>query len=101
MTLTKDTWNGNAMHNLAMLKKLSDGKCIDLSGCEKTEDGSFILTPEQAKKVSDPMGDWDLCIAVTEKWVWSVGSHKETGQVLASLNNIFYQNPDYHCLWLR
>ncbi len=97
--LNSRMWNGNAMQNLSMLKKLERGTCLDLSECRKTPSGDFILTDEQRATVL--LKEVDLCVAVTESWVWSVGRCKQSGQVFASLDTRFYQHPSYDCLWHR
>lgn len=81
------------MMNLAMENKIKKAEALDLSGCERTEEGDYIME-------SDP-GDFDLCDAKAERWIWSVGKNKETGQIVASLGTKFYQNPAYDCIWLR
>ncbi len=85
--------------NLRMAEKLSDFEAEDISQCEKSSEGYYILTGDLA----DPahIDGMDFCDASKEQWVWSIGRNKKTGQVLASMNACFYQNPEYDCLWLR
>jgi len=43
----------------------------------------------------------DYCIAAEERWIWSIGRCRKTGQIFASTTTIYYQNPDFECMWLR
>lgn len=83
----------NNRKNLRMHEKLAQDKVIDVSKRPLNEDGDYILD-----EVADGL---DYCNAETEQWIWSIGQHKDTGQILASHTAKFYQNPDYTCLWLR
>ena len=82
--------------NRRMEEKLSGThkeKAIDLQFNAKTPDGEYIL-----EAFVDGV---DYCDASTESWIWSIGRHKKTGQILAALDGRFYQNEEYECLWLR
>ena len=81
------------MRNQAMQRKLENGDAIDVSGFKRTDDWDYILP--------DFVPDIDYCDRKAEAWIWSIGQHKRTGQILASLSAKFYQNPDFECLWLR
>lgn len=87
------------LQNKRMAEKLSDFDAEDLSQCERTPEGYYILTGELASP--DRIEGTDFCDASNEAWIWSIGQHKKTGQVLASTDTIFYKNPEYECLWLR
>jgi hypothetical protein len=91
-------WNN--LKNLRMAEKLSEGESFDISGCERTSDGSYILTGILAEEAERAEGT-DFCDAKTESWVWSIGKNIKTGQVVAALDARYYQNPEYNCLWLR
>lgn len=81
------------MQNLKMLEKLEKYDAVDVSIFPKNQDGDYIL-PEYVDGV-------DYCDADTEQWIWSIGVHNGTGQILASTTGKFYQNPEYKCVWLR
>lgn len=81
------------MQNRRMEEKLKAGKAIDVSGCRRTNDGDYLLTAFDE--------DADYCDSQTEAWIWSIGKHRETGQIVASTSTRFYENPAYHCLFLR
>ena len=36
-----------------------------------------------------------------QRAIWSIGRHRESGGIHASLDGRFYEHPDYECLWLR
>jgi hypothetical protein len=78
-----------------MQEKLANGKAIDVSTCKRTQEGYYILTE------FDEEGDTDYCDVKAEHWIWSIGRNYATGEILASTNNIFYQNNEYKCLFLR
>ena len=75
-----------------MIEKVNSGEAIDLSKNE-TKDGFYIL-----KQFVDGA---DYCDLKNETWIWSIGKNYKTGQILASTDTVFYQNPDFECLWLR
>jgi len=81
------------MSNLRMEKKVLSKEAIDLSGCEKNQDGDYLL-----KEFIDGK---DYCDLKNFSWIWSIGEHLETGKIFASTSNKFYQNPLYKCLFLR
>ncbi len=47
------------------------------------------------------VGVADYCVGSTEQWIWSIGRRHSDGAIFAALDFRFYQNPDFHCLWLR
>lgn len=81
------------MRNQAIQRKIQHGEAVDVSGFVRTVDGDYIL-PDYAD-------DIDYCNAKTEEWIWSIGRHRESGQILASTTQKFYLNPAFECLWLR
>lgn len=78
--------------NLRMLEKVREGDAIDISDRTTTPNGDYIL---------DQVEDVDYCDLRKQAWIWSIGKHKQTGQILASTSAKFYQHPEYECLWLR
>lgn len=85
------------MHNQTMQRKLKSGDCVDVNTVgTKREDGLFQLREFNRE------ADVDYCDAATERWIWSIGQHRETGEVLASLDARFYPStPEFECVWLR
>jgi len=81
------------MQNKRMEEKIKKGEAIDLSLCQRTEEGYCIL--------DDFIEDVDYCDAVRKCWIWSIGIGYNNGKILASTSGVFYQNSDYECLWLR
>ena len=81
------------MNNQAMQRKLADGEAIDISGCEQTPDGLYVL--------KDFREGVDYCDAVTERWIWSIGRRRSDSVLHASLSGDLYLNPEYECVWLR
>jgi len=82
------------MSNKAMQNKLMKDKAIDvrMAGTE-VEKGVFELR--------EFVDDVDYCDAQTESWIWSIGRRLSDRKIFASTDTRFYQNSDYHCLWLR
>ena len=81
------------MQNKSMKRKIEKRECIDIADRPKNDDGDYIL--------STFVDGMDYCDAQNEWWIWSIGKHNETGQILASTTTKFYQNPNYECLFLR
>ena len=82
------------MINLAMERKMKKGECIDVRTIgEDLGEGRFKLRSFDEDK--------DYCDAEYEQWIWSIGKHLTTGDIIASYSAEFYQNPEYECLWLR
>ena len=79
--------------NLRMHEKVNSGDAINVSGCSRTPECDYIL------RYFDE--DLDYCDLVLERWIWSIGKNRVTGQVLASQTSKFYGNDEYECLWLR
>jgi hypothetical protein len=100
-----------------MQEKLASGEVVDLAGCERSADGEYLLgrvdvadlaraeTDHEVLRLAerDTLFDEgkDYCNAATEAWIWSVGVHRETGQVWASHRSNKYRNPAFVCIWLR
>jgi hypothetical protein len=80
------------MRNKRMEEKIQNGEALDLSSNER-EGRYYVL-----KEVVDGM---DYCDAVRECWIWSIGRRNSDGKILADTTGVFYQNPDFECLWLR
>lgn len=80
------------MKNLAMARKLVSGAALDVSDCRRDGDQYVLESFESGK---------DYCDAKSEHWIWSIGQNMKTGAILAATDGRFYQNPDFHCLFLR
>ena len=83
----------DSMVNLRMEEKLKNKEAIDVSKCQRTGDGDYILDSFTSGV--------DYCDAKAESWIWSIGQNLATGQILASTTGKFYENCDFKCLWLR
>jgi hypothetical protein len=81
--------------NRRMLEKHELGIVIDVSGCERTPEGYYVLTEFVDGK--------DYADCKTQEWIWSIGRRKTDGVLLASTDShgVFYQHPDFECVWLR
>ncbi len=84
------------MDNKAMERMLQDCECVDVNAIGKQTD-----TPGVFELNHFPGDDMDYSDAKTESWIWSIGRHVDSGQILASTDARFYQNGEYECLWLR
>ena len=82
------------MLNKRMGEMLRDGEAIDVSSYE-TRNGDNEL-PETID-----LDNKDLCNALTEQWIWSVGKRLSDGVIIASHSSKLYQNPEFECIWLR
>jgi len=86
------------MNNLRMQQKLTNCECIDVASIgQLVEDGDMGCV----YKLKEYIDGKDYCIKESETWIWSIGKHKVTGEIFASIDTRYYQNPDYECLWLR
>ena len=83
------------MRNRRMAEKLGKSEAITLHDCKRTKDGDYIV-PENLWQEGT-----DYCNAEEESWIWSIGKHMKTGQILAAHSTKFYENPEYICLFLR
>lgn len=87
----------NEMTNRRMAEKIDRGEAISLHGCDRTLEGDYIVPPNLWRD-----GDGtDYCDRDSEQWIWSIGRHHVTGQIVASTGTKYYENPDYECLFLR
>lgn len=85
------------LRNRAMQRLLNAGEAIDVSSYPRKEGGAYHLEGFAEEDITG----MDLCNAETERWIRSVGLHKETGHIFASHSGEFYQNPAFRCIWLR
>lgn len=82
------------MLNQAMQRALNEGSCLDVMVIgEEIGPGLYSLREFTEGK--------DYCDADQEAWIWSIGRNRKTGEIQAATDSRFYQNPDYHCLWIR
>lgn len=99
------------MNNKAMQRKLIGRKAIDISKCERTAAGDYVLPGFDDGK--------DYCDASAEAWVWSIarvlrplpsvmanGERRvlEPGVFIASTTARFYspnEDTPFECVWLR
>lgn len=83
------------MDNLKMQEMIDAGECVDVRkvGVE-IEPGIFKL-PQFFEGV-------DYADSKTERWIWSIGRARNTGEIFASYGTEFYgHEEEYECLWLR
>jgi hypothetical protein len=77
-----------------MREKLEAGDCLDvLAEGEELAPGLYRL-----RRFLEGV---DYCDAAREAWIWSIGQHVSTGEIIAATDARFYQNPEYVCLFLR
>jgi hypothetical protein len=77
-----------------MREKLDLGECVDVNTIgHSIGAGAYVLKSYEDGK--------DYCDAASEAWIWSIGRHAASGTIFAAIDNRFYQNPHYECLWLR
>lgn len=82
------------MINQSMQRKLESGEALDVRKIgREVEPGRYRLDKFVA--------DVDYCDAQKEVWIWSIGKNEKTGEVFASTDQTYYQNPECVCLWLR
>lgn len=90
----------STLQNPAMRDLVEQGRAIDISGCERTEEGDYVLNPELWDAI-EAIGA-DICDAARDNWIWSVGENKDTGQIEAStIPSKHYERQGWRCLWLR
>ena len=108
-------WQG--MTNRRMQAKLASGEAMDVSRCPCSNAGEYLLGRVDVRDLARTRTDHDVlrlaeqstrfaegkdyCNAATEAWIWSIGVHRETGQVWASHRSNKYLNPAFVCIWLR
>lgn len=99
------------MQNKAMERKIRTGECLDVSGCERTVAGDYVLR--------EFVDDVDYCDARAEHWIWSIGKvlrplpsimaddsgrTLEPGTFIASTSSKFYsagESDTIECVFLR
>ncbi len=89
------------MKNLAMRRKLEKGEALDvekLLALAAPQPGALYAGTFHLDRFVD---DADYCVGSTEQWIYSIGRRKSDGEIFAALDSRFYQNPEFHCLWLR
>lgn len=82
------------MDNKAMERKLAEKEALSVLNLGKE------IAPG-LYELSTFIDDVDYCDPIKEYWIWSIGKHKDTGQIFAATDARFYQNQDFICLWLR
>lgn len=78
--------------NRRLQSKIIHDECVDVSGCPR-EGAYYVLD-----RVIDGM---DYADGKTNRHIWSIGRRHSDGVILASTAADLYQNPEFHCLWLR
>lgn len=87
------------MRNRAMKRKLDARRAVDVAPFRTDQPASGLMgyvIPAEAF-----VDGADYCDSETEAWIWSIGRHRETGELHASTANVHYQHPRYECVWLR
>lgn len=90
--------NYNKINNPELRKRLISGEVLDVRemGIEE-EPGVFRLT--------NFIKGHDYADSKKEKWIWSIGKHKNTGEIFAAYDNRYYdpndKDFDYETLWMR
>lgn len=88
------------MKNQAMRRKLESGEARDVErmlALDQTQSGELAGT----FRLDWFVDDCDYCVGSTEQWIWSIGRRLSDGEIFAAIDTRFYQNPEFHCLWLR
>ena len=72
---------------------------IDVSNCQQTKAGQYILAKDM---IPDPQGKAprDYRDKATGRVIWQVARNKRTGIVIADEGETF-RKPNWECLWLR
>jgi hypothetical protein len=79
-----------------MREKVEKGEARDVNAIgAKVKEGLFLLSGFTENE------DVDYCDLPSQAWIWSIGRHKKSREIFASIGTEFYDNPDYDCLWLR
>lgn len=88
--------------------KIQSGNAIDLSDCEITESGDYILEKLEPgymgfrMNVKENGEHFEYCDFRLEKWIQVIGICAITGLVLASLRRDFLSNPSrYQIIYKR
>lgn len=74
---------------------------LDISHCERTPDGDYILVDALAAAAIADVG-FDFQVKTSGQYVRSIGQFSDSS-VVASLTNRFYDDPPIgsKCIWLR
>lgn len=80
----------------AMLRSLLEGDTLDVRAI-----GESVRGKPGVFQLPGCMSGVDYADVDNAAWIHSIGRHKKTGKIHASLDARFYENPDYECLWLR
>lgn len=79
-----------------MREKVEKGEAKDVNAIgAKVKEGLFLLSGFTENE------DVDYCDLSSQAWIWSIGRHKKSRDIFASIGTEFYDNPEYDCLWLR
>jgi hypothetical protein len=81
----------------AMEELVKTGEAVDVSNCHRWMDKFYDVT----STFRGMDAEVDYCDVKAGAWVWSIGEHKVTRRLYASLDASFYDNPDFDCVWLR
>lgn len=85
--------------------KLDHSECTDLSTCERTPEGWYIMT--ESPRVD---GTMDYCDAKAEEWIWIIGSipmrMPAAGELRYLAGNYraigpLHELPGFKAVWLR
>lgn len=82
--------------NYPMAEKLDSGEAIDV-----TMVGDPVPGFPGVWVMEDFLDDMDYCDGLNGYWIFSIGKHRSTGKYYAAIDNRFYQNPMFECVWLR
>jgi hypothetical protein len=84
------------MINLRMQEMLDKGEALDVNvvGKKHPQIRNVWILPEV-------VNGKDYCDAIDECWIWSIGRHRETGEILASRDGRYNGNRVYECVWAR
>lgn len=83
--------------NLSMAEMLRRGQAIDISTIGEPVHGFR----GSVWVMRDFIDGKDYCDAEQELWIFSIGRHKTSGLYYAAIDNRFYNNPMFECVWLR
>ncbi len=89
------------MKNQAMKRKLESGEALDvetLLALDPIPPGGIY---RGAFRLDRFVEGADYFVGSTEQWIWSIGRRMSDGAIFAALDSRFYQNPEFHCLFLR
>lgn len=81
-----------------MTERIASGEAIDVMTIGRRhheQPGVYVLDKDSYTDGKD------YCDRRIARWIWSIGRHHKTGEILASLDNRFLGNAEYECIWLR